>query len=106
MHSFHLLLWLMTPPATAAIKDTQCGFKLFSRATLPDIIPYMHSEGWIFDVEMLMLAESANIAMIEVAIGWKEVLGSKLNVVWDSLGMAWGLFVLRAAWMLGVYSKE
>lgn len=55
---------------------------------------------------MLMLAESANIAMIEVAIGWKEVLGSKLNVVWDSLGMAWGLFVLRAAWMLGVYSKE
>jgi dolichyl-phosphate beta-glucosyltransferase len=106
MHSFHLLLWIMTPRATAAIRDTQCGFKLFSRAALPDIIPYMHSEGWIFDVEMLMLAESANIAMVEVAIGWKEVLGSKLNVVWDSLGMAWGLAVLRAAWIVGVYRRD
>jgi dolichyl-phosphate beta-glucosyltransferase len=66
----------------------------------------MHSEGWIFDVEMLMLAESADIAMVEVAIGWKEVVGSKLNVVWDSIGMAWGLAVLRMAWMLGVYQKD
>jgi len=106
MHSFHLLLYLLTPRATAQIKDTQCGFKLFSRPSLPYIIPFMHSEGWIFDVEMLMLAESANIKMAEVAIGWKEVLGSKLNVLWDSLGMAWGLAVLRLAWGLGVYTKE
>lgn len=106
MHSFHLLLRLMTPPATSSIKDTQCGFKLFSRPSLPYIIPYMHSEGWIFDVEMLMLAESANIAMTEVAVGWKEVMGSKLNVVWDSLGMAWGLAILRASWAFGIYRRE
>ncbi|KAF1917404.1 nucleotide-diphospho-sugar transferase [Ampelomyces quisqualis] len=106
MHSFHILLRIMTPPATARIKDTQCGFKLFSRPTLPYIIPYMHSEGWIFDVEMLMLAESADIAMIEVAIGWKEVMGSKLNVVWDSIGMAWGLALLRACWLLGIYKRD
>ncbi len=106
MHSFHILLRIMTPPATARIKDTQCGFKLFSRPALPYIIPYMHSEGWIFDVEMLMLAESADIAMIEVAIGWKEVMGSKLNVVWDSIGMAWGLALLRACWMFGIYQRD
>ncbi|KAI9752132.1 MAG: dolichyl-phosphate beta-glucosyltransferase [Lichina confinis] len=106
MHSFHLFLRLLTPPATAKIKDTQCGFKLFSRPSLPYIIPYMHSEGWIFDVEMLMLAEAAGIPVAEVAVGWKEVKGSKLNVVWDSLGMAWGLAVLRAAWALGVYKRR
>lgn len=105
MHSFHLFLRLLTPPATAAIRDTQCGFKLFSRPSLPYIIPYMHSEGWIFDVEMLMLAELANIPVVEVPIGWKEVKGSKLNVLWDSLGMAWGLAVLRAAWGFGVYRR-
>jgi dolichyl-phosphate beta-glucosyltransferase len=105
MHSFHLILWLLTPHATAKIKDTQCGFKLFSRASLPDIIPYMHSEGWIFDVEMLMLAEFARIPVAEVPVGWREVKGSKLNVVWDSIGMAWGLFVLRASWGLGVYRR-
>lgn len=39
MHSFHLLLRLLTPPATSAIKDTQCGFKLFTRPALP----YVHT---------------------------------------------------------------
>lgn len=105
MHSFHLLLWVLTPPATAAIRDTQCGFKLFSRPALPYIIPHMHSESWIFDVEMLMLAEAAAIPVAEVPIGWHEVQGSKLNVLWDSLGMAWGLFILRAAWAMGVYRR-
>ncbi|KIW02449.1 hypothetical protein, variant [Verruconis gallopava] len=105
MHAFHLLIRLMTPPATSRIKDTQCGFKLFSRPALPYIIPYMHSEGWIFDIEMLMLTEMAGIPMQEVAVGWREIPGSKLNVVWASLGMAWGLAQLRAAWGLGVYTK-
>ncbi|KAJ5317574.1 hypothetical protein N7508_002082 [Penicillium antarcticum] len=106
MHSFHLILWLMTPPKTATVKDTQCGFKLFSRSALPFIVPYMHSEGWIFDVEMLMLAEFAHIPVAEVPIGWREVKGSKLNVLRDSIGMAWGLAVLRAAWSLGVYRQR
>ncbi|KAJ5665567.1 CAZyme family GT2 [Penicillium maclennaniae] len=91
---------------TATIKDTQCGFKLFSRAALPFIVPYMHSEGWIFDVEMLMLAEFASIPVAEVPVGWREVLGSKLNVLRDSIGMAWGLAVLRAAWSLGIYRQQ
>ena len=106
MHSFHLTIRLLTPPITATIKDTQCGFKLFSRTSLPYIVPYMHSEGWIFDVEMLMLAEFAGIAVAEVPVGWREVKGSKLNVVWDSIGMAWGLALLRAAWGLGVYRRR
>ncbi|KAI6859060.1 dolichyl-phosphate beta-glucosyltransferase [Hortaea werneckii] len=106
MRAFHLLIWTLTTPRTSHIKDTQCGFKLFSRPALPYIIPYMHSEGWIFDVEMLMLAESADIPMTEVAIGWKEVKGSKLNVIKDSLGMAWGLAMLRVCWGAGVYRRD
>lgn len=106
MYSFHLLIWLMTPPATSRIKDTQCGFKLFSRTALPHIVPYMHCEGWIFDVEQLMLAESAKVPVAEIAIGWKEVKGSKLNVIKDSINMAWGLLLLRLAWALGVYKRR
>lgn len=80
----------------------------------------MHAEGWIFDVEMLMLAESApavgdgmvgrgegrGIKVSEQAIGWHEVGGSKLNVMWDSLGMAWGLAVLRGGWGMGVWRRR
>lgn len=75
----------------------------------------MHAEGWIFDVEMLMLAESApsqskgespGIAVKEVQIGWQEIGGSKLNVIRDSLGMAYGLAILRAGWLVGVYRRR
>ena len=104
MHGFHLFLWVMTPTATARIKDTQCGFKLFTRASLPYIVPHMHMEGWIFDVEMLMLAEFSGIPVVEVPIGWKEVAGSKLDVVKDSIGMAWNMFLLRFCYGLSLYS--
>lgn len=66
----------------------------------------MHSEGWIFDVEMLMLAEGADIPMLEVPVGWHEVGGSKLNVVKDSVGMAVGLAMLRVGWGLGIYRRD
>ncbi|EFY98217.1 glycosyl transferase family 2 protein [Metarhizium robertsii] len=123
MRSFHLVLTILTPPATSRIRDTQCGFKLFSRESLPHIVPYMHAEGWIFDIEMLMLAESApatpvlgsdggvigtspGIKVAEVPIEWHEVGGSKLNVIQDSIKMAVGLAVLRASWMMGVYRRR
>lgn len=123
MRSFHLVLMILTPPATSRLRDTQCGFKLFSRASLPHIVPYMHTEGWIFDIEMLMLAESApavpivgsdgevigsspGIKVAEVPIDWHEVDGSKLNVIQDSIRMAVGLAVLRASWMMGVYRRR
>ncbi|KAG6009112.1 hypothetical protein E4U21_003181 [Claviceps maximensis] len=123
MRSFHLVLTILTPPATSRIRDTQCGFKLFTREALPHIVPYMHTEGWIFDIEMLMLAESApatsvlgsdgsvigtspGIKVAEVPIEWHEVGGSKLNVIQDSIKMALGLAILRASWMMGVYRRR
>ncbi|KAI0158795.1 nucleotide-diphospho-sugar transferase [Pestalotiopsis sp. NC0098] len=123
MRGFHVVLMILTPPATSRLRDTQCGFKLFSRAALPHVVPYMHAEGWIFDIEMLMLAESApavpvrgsdgavigsspGIKVAEVPIDWHEVDGSKLNVIQDSIRMALGLAVLRASWMFGVYRRR
>lgn len=118
MHFFHLLIRFLTPAATSRIRDTQCGFKLFTRPTLPYIIPYMHTEGWIFDVEILMLAESAppatteyniesgaGIRVNEIFINWKEVGGSKLSVLWDCMGMAFDLARLRASWIFGLYKR-
>ena len=113
-----MVLMILTPPATSRIRDTQCGFKLFTRAALPHIVPYMHTEGWIFDIEMLMLAESApaspilgsdgsvigtspGIKVAEVPIEWHEVDGSKLNVVQDSIKMAIGLAQARFPWPSG-----
>ena len=37
------------------IKDTQCGFKIFSREAARRIFPTQHLERWAFDIELLML---------------------------------------------------
>ena len=39
----------------------------------------MHREGWIFDIEVLVLAEWANIPVVEVPTELREAVGNKLN---------------------------
>jgi dolichyl-phosphate beta-glucosyltransferase len=153
MHSFHVVLsLLMRPPNPFAfvssltgssngsrqslpsqppIKDTQCGFKLFSRQSAKVIFPLSHIDRWIFDVELLLLAEMASTRTLhekgastdwsntsttgeksdplqqlplpigEVAVDWREVEGSKIDLLKDSIGMAVDLLVIRLNYALG-----
>lgn len=70
MRGFHLYVYLV---GIRDIEDTQCGFKLFSREAARLIFPHMHVEGWIFDIEVLMLAEKIGIPIAEVQVNWHEV---------------------------------
>jgi dolichyl-phosphate beta-glucosyltransferase len=67
------------------IKDTQCGFKLFSRRAARRIFTNMHLNRWAFDVEMFYIGKMLNIPVKEVAVNWREIDGSKLNVVAASI---------------------
>jgi dolichyl-phosphate beta-glucosyltransferase len=70
MFAFHTFLHFI---GIRSIKDTQCGFKLFTRRACAKIFPLMHVERWAFDVECLYLAEQQSIPMIEVPVTWHEV---------------------------------
>ena len=70
MYAFHTFLHFI---GIRAIKDTQCGFKLFTRRACALIFPSMHVERWAFDVECLYLAERQEIPMVEVPVTWHEV---------------------------------
>ena len=98
MYGLHTILRIV---GVGHIRDTQCGFKLFSRAAAQRIFPYQHLTTWIFDVEVLLLAKQLAIPVAEVPIEWHEVSGSKLNVVTDSLQMLRDLLVLRANVLVG-----
>ncbi|THH27697.1 hypothetical protein EUX98_g6490 [Antrodiella citrinella] len=98
MYGLHTILRIV---GVGHIRDTQCGFKLFSRAAAQQIFPYQHLPTWIFDVELLLLAKQLYIPVEEVPIEWHEVSGSKLNVVTDSLQMLRDLLILRANLLLG-----
>ncbi|KAH8927489.1 glycosyltransferase family 2 protein, partial [Atractiella rhizophila] len=103
MRLFHLYLLLL---GLSHIRDTQCGFKLFSRSSALLIFPYMHTERWIFDCEILILASLNRIPVSEVGVRWKEIAGSKVDVVWDSLVMARDLAVIRANYLLGRWGQK
>lgn len=100
MYGLHTLVYVF---GIRQIQDTQCGFKMFNRRALSLIFPHMHTERWIFDVEVLLLAEMQGIRMKEFAVNWEEVDGSKVDLAKDSIGMAIDLVVTRMAYLLGIY---
>ncbi|KIJ34799.1 glycosyltransferase family 2 protein [Sphaerobolus stellatus SS14] len=98
MHGFHLVLRTL---GVGHIRDTQCGFKLFSRKAAQEVFPTLHLKTWVFDVELLIKAQLLDIPVSEVPIAWHEVAGSKLSIVSDSLGMFKDLVILRLNYALG-----
>lgn len=103
MRCFHLLVYWF---GVQTIKDTQCGFKLYRREAAREIFPYMHTEGWIFDVETLVIAIKKGIKIYEIPISWHEVTGSKIDLARDSIKMAVDLVVIRFAYLFGIYSYD
>ncbi|KAI0058863.1 Alg5-prov protein [Artomyces pyxidatus] len=98
MYGLHTVLRIV---GVGHIRDTQCGFKLFTRRAAQQIFPRQHLATWIFDVELLLLAKQLRIPVMEVPIEWHEVPGSKLNVMSDSLQMLRDLLILRVNQLLG-----
>ncbi len=67
------------------IKDTQCGFKMFTCKAAKDIFNSQRLCGYGFDMEILYLAKQRGYKIAEVPISWKSVGGGKLNPFTDSL---------------------
>lgn len=61
------------------IKDTQNGFKLFSRKVAEDIFPRQSMYFWAFDIEILAMAKSRGYKIKEVPITWVNADDSKMN---------------------------
>jgi len=100
MWGFHLLVAVT---CVRGIRDTQCGFKLFSRRAAQHIFLNQHLRRWSFDVELLFLARALRIPIVEVPVNWTEVPGSKLDLLESSITMARDLVIIRLAHMLGIW---
>jgi len=100
MRVFHMVVYVL---GVKNIQDTQCGFKLFSRKAAQLIMPSMRTEGWIFDIEIFILAELLKIPVVEVGVTWHEIAGSKLSLATDSIRMLKDLFIIRYNYTLGIW---
>src|SRR5215469_527208 len=85
-------------------KDTQCGFKAFTRPAAQNIFSRQRIERWGFDPELLYLARRSGLKVQEVAVEWAHVEGTRISPLRDGLRMFEE--VLRVRWnaMTGKYS--
>jgi len=75
--AFNALVRLVAVPG---VRDTQCGFKLFSAQAVAAICPHMKIDGFAFDVEMLFIARRAGLTVGEVGITWRCRQDSRVAV--------------------------
>jgi len=81
------------------ILDTQCGFKLFRGAVADDLFSALRTDGYGFDVELLLLAQRRPYRTIEIPVNWAEQPGSKVSVLRHGPGMLGEILPVR--WRLG-----
>jgi len=77
------------------VVDTQCGFKLFRGVVADDLFGALRTEGYGFDVELLLLAQRRRYRIVEVPINWADQPGSKVGILRHGPGMLWEILVAR-----------
>jgi glycosyltransferase involved in cell wall biosynthesis len=82
--------------------DTQCGFKMFRRATIAAIFPCQSIDRWGFDVEILFIARRRGFVIREVPVRWIQSEGTRLHWL-TPLTMLWELVRVRWNHLLGRY---
>ena len=72
MHGFHAIVAFL---CVRGVRDTQCGFS-FCKEGGRACFPNQHIHRWAFDCELLCLASSMGMAVVEQAVDWEEIDGS------------------------------
>jgi glycosyltransferase involved in cell wall biosynthesis len=84
-------------------RDTQCGFKAFTRRAAQQIFPLQHIERWGFDPEILYLARRFGFKIEEVPVRWAHREGTRINPLRDGLRMFGEILRIRWYSMTGKY---
>lgn len=85
-------------------KDTQCGFKAFTRRAAQTILPLQQIERWGFDPEILFLARKFGFRVKEVPVRWGHVGGTRINPLVDGARMFQEMLRIRWNQISGKYS--
>ena len=84
-------------------KDTQCGFKAFTRRAAEAVFPLQIIERWGFDPEILFLARRLGLRVDEVAVKWAHQENTKISPIQDGLRMFTELLTIRWYAVTGRY---
>jgi len=84
-------------------RDTQCGFKAFTKPAAQTVFTRQRIERWGFDPELLFLANKFKLHTAEVPVEWAHDHRSKISPLRDGIKM--GLEMLAVRWndLKGLY---
>jgi dolichyl-phosphate beta-glucosyltransferase len=87
--------WLVARVGLSGIADSQCGFKAFTAPAAGRLFETLSTQGFSFDVELLLLARAAGYRVVEVPVNWTDQAGSKVSVFRHGPGMLWQIVQAR-----------
>ncbi len=90
MINLFIRLW-----AVPGIKDTQCGYKLFSRAAAQDVFARSTIEDFSFDIEALYLARKMGYRVAELPVHWANRSASRVRPFRDGMRIFADIFRIR-----------
>lgn len=64
-----------------SFSDTQCGFKIFKKSAAYEVFKNCRSEGFLFDIEILLTALQKEYKIIEFPLNWTCDRDSRLHIL-------------------------
>ena len=93
---FHVLM--RTATGLWHVSDSQCGFKFMRREVAREIFGLQKIDGYMFDVEILVLAKRLGYDVREVPIRWRDDGDSRLEVIRGNLRNMRDIMRIRWYW--------
>lgn len=88
--SAKIYTWIQNRYLGIHFRDTQCGFKIFSREAAQDLFSRQKLTSVIFDPEILWLAKEGHYRVIEFPVDWTHIEDSRIQ--YDSLAKSFFVF--------------
>jgi dolichyl-phosphate beta-glucosyltransferase len=85
-------------------RDTQCGFKAFTRSAAEMIFPQQRITRWGFDPEIIFLGHRMGLTIVEVPVRWGHDERTKISPLRDGMRMAADTLRIRWHALKGDYS--
>lgn len=76
-------------------KDTQCGAKVFTREALKEIVNFLGTTNWAFDVEIIYELERAGFEVVDEKTIWFDMKDSKIKLIRSSIQMFFAIAQMR-----------
>ncbi|HEX5275361.1 MAG TPA: glycosyltransferase [Candidatus Rubrimentiphilum sp.] len=88
-----------------SISDTQCGFKLYRRAVAKRLYSELVTDGFMFDVEIILRALQDGYRILEFPVLWTNDADTRMNPMTDSGKFLRDLAAMRLALARGTLAK-